>query len=75
MAKEEKIEEVEYKNKVVFLRKSKKGAHLYAFNYEGALGDNVGSLIMDVTEVQKVIEGKSEWCKVGVILEKEEDRE
>lgn len=78
MAKQEKLgvpagteEEKEYKNKVVFLRRSKKGAHLYAFNYEGALGDDVESLIMDVSVIEKVIEGKSEWCKIGVIPVKE----
>ena len=76
MAKQEKIEEEKaYKNPVLFLRKSKAGKHLYAFNYEGALGEDVGSLIMDVTEVEKVIEGKSEWCKVGVIPTKEEGEE
>jgi hypothetical protein len=71
MAKQEKIEEeeVKYKNKVVFLRKSKKGAHLYAFNYEGALGGDVGSLIMDVSEVKRLLEGSTEWIKVGVIPE------
>ena len=66
-------EEEGYKQKVVFLRRSKKGAHLYAFNYESALGSDVGSLIMDVSEVEKVIEGKSEWCKVGVVPVKEEE--
>ena len=83
MTKQQKIEsgdpagspekELEYKNKVLFLRKSKRGAHLYAFNYEGALGGDVGSLIMDVSEVEKVIEGKSEWCKIGVLPVKEGD--
>jgi hypothetical protein len=29
-------EEKKYKNKVVFLRKSKKGKHLYAFDNDGA---------------------------------------
>jgi hypothetical protein len=74
MAKQEKLEvpagtkeEEGYKNKVVFLRRSKKGAHLYAFNYEGALGGDVGSLIMDVSEVERLLEGSTEWIKVGVI--------
>ena len=80
MAKQQKIgvpagitEEEGYKNKVVFLRKSKKGAHLYAFNYEGALGGDVGSIIMDVSEVERLLEGSTEWIKVGVIPA--EDRE
>ena len=69
MVKQQKIEEEEkeYKNKVIFLRRSKKGAHLYAFNYEGALGGDVGSLIMDVSEVKKLLTGSTEWIKVGVI--------
>lgn len=69
MAKQQKIEseEVEYKNKVVFLRRSKKRAHLYAFNHEGALGEEVGSLIMDVSEVERLLAGSTEWIKVGVI--------
>lgn len=74
MAKQEKLEvpagateKEEYKQKVVFLRKSKKGAHLYAFNYEGALGGDVGSLIMDVSEVERLLAGSTEWIKVGVI--------
>jgi hypothetical protein len=61
------MEEVKYKNKVLFLRKSKAGAHLYAFNYEGALGGDVGSLIMDVSEVERLLEGSTEWIKVGVV--------
>jgi len=65
--KKEKEEEVEYKQKVVFLRKSKKGAHLYAFNYEGALGGDVSSLIMDVSEVERLLAGSTEWIKVGVL--------
>jgi hypothetical protein len=81
MTKQKKIEpgapagssEEEYKNKVVFLRKSKKGAHLYAFNYEGALGGDVGSLIMDVSEVERLLAGSTEWIKVGVLPVKEKE--
>lgn len=70
---QQKIEKA-YKQKVIFLRRSKKGAHLFAFNYEGALGGDVGSIIIDVSEVEKVIAGKTEWCKVGVIpAEKQEE--
>ena len=77
MAKQEKLgvpagTTGEYKTKVVFLRKSKKGAHLYAFNYEGALGGDVGSLIMDVSEVERLLEGSTTWIKVGVVPAKEE---
>jgi hypothetical protein len=72
MAKQEKIEEEEektYKNPVLFLRKSKAGKHLYAFNHDGALGGDVGSIIMDVSEVERLLEGSTEWIKVGVIPE------
>ena len=58
--------EVEYKTKVIFLRKSKKGAHLYAFNRDGILGGGVESLIMETSEVERLIEGSTEWIKVGV---------
>ena len=83
MTKQEKIElevpagtkeEEGYKQKVVFLRRSKKGAHLYAFNYEGALGGDVGSLIMDVSEVERLLMGSTEWIKVGVVPAKEEGK-
>ena len=59
--------EKEYKTKVLFLRKSKRGAHLYAFNRDGVLGGDVGSLLMDVSEVKRLIEGSTEWIKLGVI--------
>lgn len=66
--KMEKIgEEKAYKNPVLFLRKSKAGKHLYAFNYEGALGGDVGSLIMDVSEIERLLEGSTAWIKIGVI--------
>jgi hypothetical protein len=60
----------EYKNKVVFLRKSKKGKHLYAFNNEGAL-DNAESILMNVSEVQALIAGEFESIKVSIMEKKE----
>jgi len=57
----------------VFLRKSKAGAHLYAFNREGALGGGIESILMDVSEVERLIEGSTEWIKVSVMKEKEEE--
>ena len=57
----------EYKTKVVFLRKSKKGAHLYAFNRDGILGGDVGSILMDVSEIKRLIAGSTDWVKVSVI--------
>ena len=71
MAKEKKEEEKTYKNKVVFLRLSKGGDHVYAFNRDGALGKKVSSLIMNVKDVRLVLDGKGDWAKVS-ILEVEE---
>ena len=65
--------DTEYKNKVVFLRKSKKGAHLYAFNRDGALGGGIESILMDISEVQRLIEGSTDWIKVSVMETKEEE--
>ena len=59
--------DTEYKTMVVFLRRSKKGAHLYAFNRDGILGGDVGSILMDVSEVERLIAGSTEWIKVSVI--------
>lgn len=78
MAKEKKEEEEKtYKQPVLFLRKSKAGKHLYAFNREeegvSVLGGGIGSILMDVSEVERVLEGKSEWCKIGVLPVKEEE--
>lgn len=70
--------EKEYKTKVLFLRKSKAGAHLYAFNRDRMLGGDVGSLIMDISEVERVIAGSTDWIKIGVIpanKEKEEQKD
>ena len=81
MAKQQKIEEeetvssagvTEYKNKVIFLRRSKKRAHLYAFNRDGALGGGIESILMDISEVERLIEGSTEWIKVSVMEVKEE---
>lgn len=76
---EEKKEEKTYKNRVVFLRKSKRGAHLYAFNREGILGGGVTgaveSLLMDVSEVERLIAGSTEWIKVSVISAGDTEKE
>lgn len=78
MAKQQKIEVEEeeehvYKNKVVFLRLSKSGEHVYAFNRDGALGEKVASLIANVKDIRAVIDGKGDWAKLSVVEEKEED--
>jgi len=64
----------EYKNKVVFLRKSKKGEHLYAFDYNGAFASAVeGSIILNVSEVEALIAGKFDSIKVSLMPKKEEE--
>ncbi len=65
-------EQIEYTNKVLFLRKSKKGKHLYAFQRDGILGGGVGSIVLNVSEVKDLIDGKAEWIKVSAM--KEENR-
>ena len=58
----------EYKNKVVFLRKSKKGEHLYAFDNDGAFSRAIeGSIVMNISEVKALIAGKFESVKVSIM--------
>lgn len=82
MGVKEGKEEKTYKNPVIYLRRSKAGEHLYAFNVEGqgedvkggqmVLGEEVGSLIVNVSDVRGVLDGKMAWCKVSVLPPKEE---
>lgn len=62
----------EYKNKVFFLHKSKGGNHLYAFVNEGHFF-NVRSIIMNINEVEALLAGKSDYAKVSIMPEEEED--
>ena len=66
MAKQEEIEEKVYKNKVVFLRRSKAGNHLFVFDSREDL-DAGSTLIMDVSEVERLIGGGTDWIKVSVL--------
>ena len=80
MAKQQKIEKKVYKRPVLFLRKSKKGEHLYAFNMEKedgsmVLGGEVESLLANISDVEKVISGEYESTKVSVMLKEEEEKE
>ena len=61
-----------YKVPVLFLRKSKAGKHLYAFNRvdeEGkdVLGGDVGSVLINISEIEDVLTGKADWVKVSVL--------
>jgi hypothetical protein len=64
MAKQQKIEE--YKNKVVFLRKSKAGKHLFVFDSREDLVAG-STLIMDISEVERLIDGSTDWIKISVL--------
>lgn len=81
MEKQEKLEEEkkQYKSPILYLRKSKAGEHLYAFNVlkrdsqgnggEGmVLGGDVESLILNVSDVSAVLAGRMKWAKVSVVL-------
>ena len=62
----EETEEIVYKNKVVFLRRSRAGDHLFIHdNREDLIGG--GTLIMNVSEVERLIGGGTEWIKVSVL--------
>jgi hypothetical protein len=67
-------EEKKYKNKVVFLRKSKKGEHLYAFDYNDAFKEAIeGSILMNISDVEALIAGKYESIKISIMPKKEEE--
>lgn len=69
MAKQKKIEEEpEYKHKVVFLRRSKAGKHLFVFDSRKDL-EAGASLIMDISEVERLVAGTTDWIKVSVLPE------
>jgi len=66
-------EKTVYKNKVVFLRKSKAGNHLYAFDNNGAFVDTIeGSFIMNISDVEALIAGKYESIKVSFMPKNKE---
>lgn len=56
---------MQYENKAIFLRKSKKGNHLFAF-----AGDT--SLVMSIEEVSELIEDDRDYVKVSILEEKDE---
>jgi hypothetical protein len=58
----------EYKNRVVFLRKSKAGKHLFVFDSRKDL-EAGASLIMDISEVERLVAGTTDWIKVSVLPE------
>jgi hypothetical protein len=74
---EEKEEEKVYANPILYLHKSKAGGHLYAFNVEKhggegmVLGNDIESLILNVSDVSAVLDGQLKWAKISVVLKEE----
>ena len=73
-AKEEvKEEKKTYKTPILYLHKSKAGRHLFAFNMEKeggegmVLGDDVESLLVNISDVSAVLNGEMKWAKVSVL--------
>jgi len=65
----------DYKNKVLFLRVSKEGNHLYAFDREGGLGDGIGSILMNRSELEELLNGEADTCKVSLMKENENEND
>jgi len=71
MSKEEK-----YKNKVVFLRKSVAGNHLYAFDNDGAFADaKEGSIVMNISELKGLLTGNLDFIKISIIPKKMQEND
>jgi len=64
----------EYKNKVIWLHKSKAGNHLYAFGNEGVF-HNVKSILMNISEVEALIKGDVDGIKISIMEDKEEEED
>ena len=60
----------EYKNKVIWLHKSKAGNHLYAFANEGVF-HNAKSILMNISEVTALIAGDVDGIKISVMQDEE----
>lgn len=71
--KEMTTETKKYANKVLFARLSKEGNHVYMFNHDGILSPEFESLLMNVSDLEKLIAGKYESIKVSAMPKKEED--
>jgi len=66
--------EKEYDSKVLFLRKSKAGKHLYAFNRDEILGVGVKSILINVEDMHQLL-GGGDWCKVSAMMDSGEEKE
>ena len=65
---EEKI----YSHPVVFLRKSRAGKHLFVFDSGEDLVAG-STLIMDISEVERLIGGGTDWIKISVLSARDAD--
>ena len=68
----EKSTAKEYKNKVIWLHRSKAGNHLYAFVNEGVF-HNVRSLLMNISEVEALLKGNVDDIKISIMEDNGEE--
>jgi hypothetical protein len=64
---------MEYQNKVLFARLSKEGNHVYMFNHDGILNEKYASLLINVSDIEKLIARKYESIKVSAMEVKEDE--
>lgn len=62
-----------YKNKVLFARISKAGNHIFLFNNEDILSPKYESLLINKSDMEKLISGEYESIKVSAMEVKKED--
>lgn len=64
-------EKKEYKNKVLFARVSKAGEHIYMFNHDGILSPKYESLVLNISDLEKLLARKFDSIKVSAMEVKE----
>ena len=67
------VEEKKYKNSVLFARVSKEGNHVYMFNHDDILNPKYESLLMNISDLKNLLEGKYESIKVSAMDKKVEE--
>lgn len=60
-----------YDHKVLFARVSKEGNHVYMFNHDEILSPEIESLLINKSDLEKLLEGKYESIKVSAMPKKE----
>jgi hypothetical protein len=61
-----------YANKVLFARVSKEGNHVYMFNHDEILSPGFESLLINKSDLEKLLEAKYESIKVSAMPKKED---